>query len=263
MASTESAIQNGVNGSGTALTSAQRLAREHELNTAHQPTIEDTPDDDDLPHGPQPPSSSVLEPVDDVANPPGWVAPLSAKAAGKRKAEPSPGKENQPTVDTQSEELFPALGGAPKPVQISSAALNWSNKKAGTNGAANGVSTNGSSTPTSGLNTPPSAASKSAPRGTAPSPAGQAPGPHVIIDKEYLKKRGDLKKPVADVLKDIAKKSRPMVNVAMSTGENGSLKFTATGPAPEAAKWAALRDLGAQISVEVCLIYTFREEQVH
>jgi hypothetical protein len=263
MASTESAIQNGVNGSGTALTKAERLLRDHELNAAHQPTIEDIPDDDDSPHGPQPPSASVLEPVDEVANPPGWVAPLSAKAAGKRKEEPSPSKESQPTVDTQSEELFPALGGAPKPVQISSAALNWSNKKAGTNGAANGVSTNGSSTPTSGLNTPPSASSKSAPRGTTPSLAGQALGPSIVFDKNEIKKRGDLKKPVPDVLKDIAKKSRPMVNIAMTTVENGSLKFTATGPAPEAAKWTALRDLGAQIGVEVCLVYTFCKEQVH
>jgi hypothetical protein len=263
MASTESAIQNGINGSGTALTSAQRLAREHELNTAHQPTIEDIPDDDDAPHGPQPPSASVLEPVDDVANPPGWVAPLSAKAAGKRKAEPSPGKESQPTVDTQSEELFPALGGAPKPVQISSAALNWSNKKAGTNGAANGISTNGSSTPTSGLNTPPPAASKSTPRGPPASLAGQALGTSVVIEKENLKKRGDLKKPINELVKDISKKSRPVVNVAHTTGENGSLRFTATGPAPEDAKWAALRDLGAQVGIEVCLIYTFREDQVH
>jgi hypothetical protein len=205
----------------------------------------------------------VLEPVDEVANPPGWVAPLSAKAAGKRKEEPSPSKESQPTVDTQSEELFPALGGAPKPVQISSAALNWSNKKAGTNGAANGVSTNGSSTPTSGLNTPPSASSKSAPRGTTPSLAGQALGPSIVFDKNEIKKRGDLKKPVPDVLKDIAKKSRPMVNIVMTTVENGSLKFTATGPAPEAAKWTALRDLGAQIGVEVCLVYTFCKDQVH
>jgi hypothetical protein len=263
MASTESAVQNGVNVSGTALTSAQRLAREHELNTAHQPTIEDIPDDDDSPHGPQPPSSSVLEPVDDVANPPGWVAPLSAKAAGKRKVEPSPGKENQPTVDTQSEELFPALGGAPKPAQISSAALNWSNKKAGTNGAANGVSTNGSSTPTSGLNTPPPAASKSAPRDAPPSLAGQTLGLSVLVDNADIKKRGDLKKPIPDVLKDIIKKSRPMVNITQTILGNGKLRFTATGPAPEAAKLAALRDLGAQIGVEVCLIYTFREEQVH
>ena len=64
MASTESAIQNGVNGSGTAFSKADKLLRDHELNEAHQPTIEDIPDDDESPHGPQPSSASVLEPVD-------------------------------------------------------------------------------------------------------------------------------------------------------------------------------------------------------
>jgi hypothetical protein len=260
MASIESSVQNGVNGSSTELPNSQRLFQQH--HPEHQPTIEDIPDEDDLTHGPQPPSSSVLEFTDEIANPPGWVAPISAKAAGKRKAEPSPGKENMPMVDTQSEELFPALGGAPKPVQISSAARNWSNKKLAPNGAANGVSTNGSSTPNSGLNTPLSATSQSAPRGTTPSLAGLALGPSITFHKDEIKKRQDLKKPVPDVLKDIAKKSRPIVTISMTTVENGSLKFTATGPAPEAAKWQALRDLGAQIGVEVCPIYTFLKDEV-
>jgi hypothetical protein len=126
------------------------------LEEAPRATLEDVPDDDDLKHGEQPVSSSILDGLDDVPTPE-WVPPMSEKAAGKQKENESQ-KENKPLLDTQSEELFPGLGGAPKPKQATASKPTWNFGKAGLNGSsatngANGIPTNGTSTPTSGMDT--------------------------------------------------------------------------------------------------------------
>lgn len=253
MAFAEVSSQNGVNGSSTGLSGVQRLSQKHD--ESHKATIEDIPDEDDSRHGPQPTTSSVLESTGDAAQLPGWVPPMSTKAAGKQKADFPSGKENQkPLLDTQSDEVFPGLGGAPKFVPAAATAPIWGIKKSKppASGAANGVATNGSSTPTSGINTPPSATSSSVPRGAPQSLAGQVQGPTVVLQKDEVLPRNQLKKPIPDILKEISKKSRPMVNIAMTTGEKGAMKFSVTGAAPDSAKQQALRDLGAQIGVKVC-----------
>jgi hypothetical protein len=242
MASVDS-FANGtsaVNGGG--LSAAQKLQQKHD-EEAHKATIEDVPDEDDLKHGEQPENlSGVLEGPGD-APAPGWVPPMSAKAAGKRK-EGGSQKENKPLFDTQSEQAFPGLGGS-KPVPAAAKAPLW--KVGGTpvtaaNGT-NGVSTNGTSTPTSGMNTPPSATSQAARKDF------KIPGQHQEIyslKTNEMLPRTQLKKPLPELLKDINKRSK--ANVTFTPTHEG-IAFHASGP--EDATTKALKDVVAMVGSKV------------
>lgn len=245
MASFNADIQNGhseTSGSTAGLSAAQRLQQKH---AAHPVTVEDIPDEADTRHPLPPLSSSILESKDD-APAPGWVAPISTKAAGKQKEEPSAA----PVLDTQSEELFPGLGAASKPRQPVTVTPKWGAKSSpssvpGTNGT-NGISTNGSTTPLSqsGISTPLSAVNRSAPRKM------EIPGQvqeRIFLEKNQMLPRPQLKKPLADILKDINRKSKK-VSVTLSAGENGTT-FYATGPSEAAVQ--ALRDVVAQVGAKV------------
>jgi hypothetical protein len=241
MSSTDS-TQNGANGT-SGLSQAQILMQKHvtPAHEAHNPSVEEVPDEEDLKHGIPPTSSSILETEDEAKSTPEWAAPMSAKAAGKQKESAAPPKQ---VIDIQSEQLFPGLGGgAPKPVQARNAP-GWPK----INGA-NGTSTNGSSTPTSGFNTPPAVVS-SVPRGGPQSLAGQIQAPLLVLQKHEVLPRNQLKKPMPDLLKDINKKLR--TNITMTTGEGGVLEFRETSNQKESIKQQAIRDLGAQIGAKVC-----------
>jgi len=229
MASTTTA-DSASNGTGQ-LTAAQQLMQKHD--EAHQPAVEEVPDEDDLGHGPGPNSSSILESSTDNADTPGWVAPISSKAAGKQKAQPNEGKNK---LDTQSEDLFPSLGGGSKAAPSQTAAPKW-----GTNGMSNGNSTSNS-----GVNTP-----TSKPR-IPQSLAGQAQGPIFVLQPREVLGRKDLKRPIPEIIKDINKKTR--ANLSMTTGEGGVLRFSANGSVPDSVKHQAFRDLGAQVCQKVCAI---------
>jgi hypothetical protein len=221
---------------------------------AHKATIEEVPDEEDLKHGPEPTSSSVLEPTEEAPQSSKWGATMSAKAAGKQKEEVGPSKEKSPLLDTQSNESFPGLGGAHKPAHTTQSKPSWVAKPAPTgpaaaNGRTNGISTNGSSTPKSGFNTPPSAVSQSAGRGAPQSLAGQIQLPILVLQKQEVLPRNQLKKPLADILKDINKKLR--TNITVTTGEGGVLEFRETSNQKEAVRNQAIRDLGAQIGAKV------------
>lgn len=232
MAPPDSTTQNGhagINGNGTGLSAAQKLLQRHV-------TVEDTVDEADLNHPLPPVSSSILESKDD-APAPGWVPPVSAKAAGKQK------EQSKPLLDTQSEELFPGLGAAPKARQPTTTTPTWGAKTNGTSG----VSSNGRSTPQSGINTPTSA-SQAATRG-APRKM-EIPGQvqeRIFLEKNQMLPRPQLKKPLPDILKDINRKSKK-VNVTLSAGENGTT-FYATGSSEAALQ--ALRDVVAQVGAKV------------
>ena len=249
MAHLDSNTQNGyagVNGNSTELSAAQKLLQRH---AAPNVTVEDVPDEADSKHPVPPLSSSILESNDD-APAPGWVPPMSTKAAGKRKEEIP--RESKPLLDTQSEELFPGLGAAPKPRQPTPITPTWGAKSSApgasaTNGT-NGFSTNGTSTPPSGINTPTSAVNKAAPRG-GPRKI-EIPGQvqeRIFLEKNQMLPRPQLKKPLPDILKDINRKSKK-VNVTLSAGENGTT-FYATGPSESAVQ--ALRDVVAQVGAKV------------
>lgn len=222
------------NGSGAQLSAAQRLQQTH----AHKVSVDEVPDESDLKHPPAPlVPTHVLEDLDEQIPVSEWPATMSAKAAGKRKADGPSAKENAPVLDPQSTTAFPGLGGAPKPAQAPVLAGIWGGKPV--NGA-NGIPTNGSVTPTSGVNTL---------RGAGQPPAVQIQAPRLVLQKNEVLPRNQLKKPLPDILKDINKKLR--TNLTMRTGENGILEFRETSNQKEALKQQAVRDLGAQIGAKV------------
>ncbi|KAI9650755.1 hypothetical protein NHQ30_000780 [Ciborinia camelliae] len=242
MSAVDTAVPNGhseANGNGPELSQAQKLMQKHDQE--HQPTIEDIPDEEDLKHGEQPISASVLEDVNGNSTTPGWVPPMSTKAAEKQ-------KENvrmEPSIDTQSHELFPALGASSQPKQAQGI---WGGGKASANanGTPNGASP--ASTPNSGAATPLSSANR--PKVNQP---GQQPQERIELTREQILKRGELKKPLPEILREVNKKYRS--NISQSTGMEGKMTFTAYGP-PSAARAgikALMEQIGAKLEIHVSI----------
>lgn len=245
MATSTSAMANGhsdSNGTNGELTPAQKLMQKHAAEDPHQPSIEDIPDEDDLKKGPVPSSTSVLEGMDDTSEAPQWAPTMSTKAAGKQKEQSA--QSSKASLDTQSHELFPTLGGASNGP---TAAPIWGAKKGGTtNGTA---PTNGSSNSpnTSGVATPTSTAPQSLPRS---GPTIVIPGQHterVRLAPNQMLPRKEMKKPLADIVKEVDKKSK--AKVTMSTGSEGVYFFNAVGPSDACRN--AIRDIVAQVGSKV------------
>ena len=207
---------------------AQKLMEQHAQNPL-KVTVEDVPDEE----GSSAPSST------DAAASSSWGQTTSTKAAGKQKAQEA--ATATATLDTESQEAFPALGTGPK----STATKNnitpiWGGANGKTNGSswsANG--TPRTSTPNSGVSTP-----------TGFPPSLNLPGRNVesyILEPSHIMPRNQLKRPIPDIVKDINRKSRAVIN--MVQGPNGSLKFNATGPQDKAQQ--ALRDLIQQVGAKV------------
>lgn len=239
--------QSAANGEG-GLSLAQKLMQKHD--EGHQPAVEEVIDEDDLKHGEEPKSSAVLESTED-APVPTWAPTMSSKSAGKQKAQDPVAKETSKPLDTQSHELFPELGGAPKSQAAPTVPL-WGAKKPGNspapvNGKSNGLppstASSKGSAPASGNATPTSTATPA----TSRAPGGLSiPGRHterITLESAEILPRKDMKKPLADILKEINKKSK--ANVAMQPGLGGKTQFTATGPVD--ATRQALSDLVKQI----------------
>lgn len=239
------ASEAGLGGAGSTsdLTPAQRLMEKHTADDghAHNVTLEEVVDEDDLQH---PPPSGISEPV---AAP---SAPVSDKAAGKKPEAAAPPPQSN-KLDTQSEELFPALGASKS--RASAAPTPWSRKPAAvsTNGMSNGLA-NGHTAPSapSSRNSTPMVT----PGSTVPSQRGQMalPGRHterVQFAPSQLTPRNQLKKPVLDTLRDINKRSK--AEVKMSTGSGGVIVFEGTGPV-EAVR-QALKEVAKELGSKVCL----------
>lgn len=195
------------------LSAAQKLMQKH-AEAPHHVTVEDAPDEDLPIRSPAEASSSAEAPA---------PAP---KAAPKQAA--------AKTLDTQSHELFPELGG-PKGKAANVAPI-WGAK------TANGAASNGgsrSSTPASGAATP-------------NKPSMSIPGRNVesiTLDPQYILSRSQLKRPIPDIIKDLNRKSR--ATLSMNTTTNGRYKFDATGPQDVAQQ--AIKDLVGQIGTRVSL----------
>lgn len=205
-------------------TVAQKLAQMH-AEAPHHATVEDVPDED-----------APVKPANDASG--SWAAPMSARTAGKQKEPQGP----KSALDTQSHELFPELGAAKgKPTNVAPV---WG-AKTSANGKPNGAASNNasrSSTPVSGAATPA--------QGAAPSMF--IPGRNVetvTLEPQFIMPRGQLKRPIPDIMKDINRKSR--ANITMATASNGRLRFDATGPQDVAQQ--ALKDLVQQIGTRVRL----------
>ncbi|KAL4869085.1 hypothetical protein BDV12DRAFT_168567 [Aspergillus spectabilis] len=190
-----------VNGGATSTKSrAAILEEQHARDEAHKVTVEDVVDEEDIAH-PPPSAPLASEPTSgapsQASTPPVVSAPVNSK--------PASGK---PAFDVQSEELFPALGSGPKPKAPATSA--WGSK--GTSAAAalaNGVH---------------SGASSDVPR------IMTLPGKHMEqlrLAPSQMLQRGQLKKPLQDILRDISKRSK--ANVDMRGGPGGSIIFEGRG----------------------------------
>ena len=226
-------VANGSAAASDSLTPAQKLLAQHD--EAHQPTIEDVVDEDDVAH---PPPSAPAAP-----------APLSEKAAGKQKAQESaPAKpRTEQKLDTTSEEAFPSLA-KPRPSNIVPTA--WGKRPAttapGTNGLANGASNASSraSTPASTLFTPASSQAGGRP---VDSQLFSLPGQHkdrITLEHSQMIPRSQLKKPVKDILNDIQKGSKVKIEYKEAAGNK--IMFEATGAQREAVH-KALREVASQL----------------
>ncbi|TAQ89748.1 hypothetical protein B7494_g1942 [Chlorociboria aeruginascens] len=230
---------------GHELRPSQKLALAHE---AHQATIEDVPDEEDLKHGEQPLSASILESTTDSAAAPGWVTPMSPTDAGKQEA-PTSGKEKT-HLDPDCTEHFPSLGGSPQARPVI-APPTWTVKKPTTNGDANGSSTSGTSqasTPTSGTATPISPAPPSIPR-TGPHPMA-IPGRFVEkypLQSADILPRNQLKKPIPDILKDVNKKLKTVVT--LSAPQDNRVWLSGSGPSESVVR-RALAEVADQIGAK-------------
>ena len=244
-------IVNGDHNAQNAPSPAALLEQQHAHDQSLRPTVEEVPDETEVQNPPLPsvkngtPSSS------------GEGGPSSSTAG-----EPvSKGKGKAPVLDVRSEELFPALGGGPKPRAPAAVPTAWGARKpqtpsyAPTNGASNGAPqppTNGSAGPPLPEAAPGLAgfgSSTGAPR------IMTMPGKHVErirLAPSQMLPRGQLKKPIRDVLRDISKRSKATVD--MHNGPGDSLIFEGTGSV-EAVR-QALKDVAQQVGSKVCFFYS-------
>ena len=153
-----------VNMASSSADSGEQPSAAQKLFLDHHATVEDVPDEDQA-GGPSGGDGG-----------PSWGPTMSVKAAGKQKAQ-APAA----ALDTQSQELFPSLGG---PKKTSAGTVPTWGAKNGTNGKANGASpANGpsrSSTPGSGVGTPSLA-------GRHGAPAVSLPGRNVSAAKHFVR----------------------------------------------------------------------------
>ena len=276
---TETANTNGNSGSAVdALSPAEQLQRKHAADEAHRATIEDAIDEEDIVH---PPPSSTL-PTDSSDAAPGpilqpAIETISEKAAGKQKAQDEPvvpvsepKADNKATLDTKSEELFPALGGGPKPRAPVPVATAWGAKKSpafgnttsnGVNGhaAVSSAASSRTSTPVSGILTP---ASTNASQTRGGPQYMSMPGRHserhserVQFAPSQLLPRNQLKKPLQDVLRDINKRSK--ATVEMKPGPGGVVYFEGKGPVDAVRQ--ALKDVAKEVGSKVWVFPSSRK----
>lgn len=232
-----------VNGnSSEGLTPAQKLMEQH----AHNPTVEEVPDEEDIVH---PPPSAKQDSHKEADGAPA----LSEKAAGKQKATETPDIKNSPAAplfNTASEELFPALGPA-KRAAVAAVPL-WGRNAAsiaaaGANGVVNAASNAASqaANAVSNMDMP----SLSTVRGPA---AMALPGKNtdtISFKPGEMADRKDLKKPLNDLINDINKRSKAKLSYK-SGGAGGVYTFQATGP--KDAVHDSLMEIGNEVGRKVC-----------
>ncbi|KAJ5583235.1 hypothetical protein N7535_001855 [Penicillium sp. DV-2018c] len=197
---------------------AAMLEQQHARDEAHKPTVEEVVDEEDAKHTPLS-TASPVEPLLVDANTP---EPTPAQTASPSPI-PKPATKKAPAFDVQSEELFPALGSGPKPT--APAAATWGAKKPS---AASAV-TNGSP-----------AKPMEIPRIMA------LPGKHMEqlrLAPSQMQPRGELKKPLRDILRDISRRSK--ANVDMRGGPGGSIIFEGKGSVDAVRQ--ALREVAQQV----------------
>ncbi|KAJ5993829.1 hypothetical protein N7451_009553 [Penicillium sp. IBT 35674x] len=204
---------------GAASKSLAAMLEEQHTREDHHVTVEDVIDEEDLKH---PPPSSLVN-----NNSSGPVAPVLESTTPAETATPSPiskpAVKKTPAFDVQSEELFPALGSGPKP--SAPAAATWGAKK-------------------------PSAAAAVA-HGQPAKPMDiprvmSLPGKHMEqlrLAPSQMLPRGQMKKPLQDILRDISRRSKATVNIR--GGPGGSVIFEGKGSVESVRQ--ALKEVAQQV----------------
>jgi predicted PilT family ATPase len=141
--------------------------------------------------------------------------------------------------DTNNHEEFPELGvgAATKGKSSATVAPIWSALQSNGNTPTNGTPRTSTPAPASGVSTPTGV------------PHVSLPGRHiesVIVEPQFILPRGQLKRPIGDIVQDINRKSRAFITT--TTMANGGLKVQATGPQEKAQQ--AIRDLVHQIGTK-------------
>lgn len=221
---------------------------EHAHSKSHKPTVEDVVDESEIQN-----ASAVKNGNLD----PDAAAKAGPSTSAAEKTGPKPGNAKAPVLDVRSEELFPALGGGPKPRTPAAVPMAWGAGKAKgpsyaqTNGPLNGAS-NGSPGPP-GPTLPEAAAALSSSTG---GPRIMAmPGKHVErirFAPSQMLPRGQLKKPIRDILRDISKRSKATVD--MHNGPGDSLIFEGKGSVDAVRQ--ALKDVAQQVGSKVSSLFT-------
>lgn len=252
------AVNGGSEASFEDLSPAQKLKEKHNNGISHRSTFEDAVDEERSQSpkaGPEATADASFVPAD---------VP-SEKALGKQKARedvngihPDPNAKIKAALDHLSEESFPALGGGPKS-QTPAAAKTWGVKKSRSlaqphSNGLNGSTGNGQASPSasSRASTPPVGTWNAPPSKSQGTIDHRLPIPGKCTERirfapVQLKPRGQLRKPILEILRAINKKSK--ANVEMKPGPNGYLYFEATGPV-DAVRQALLetaKEIGSQV----------------
>jgi hypothetical protein len=212
---------------------AQKLLAKHAADEAHQPTLEEVVDEEDIAH----PAPSAAD-----------------KGKGKAADEPAAAPVKRgPAFDVTSEEAFPSLGG---PKAASAPTTAWGKKPASAVAGANG--TNGTSNGTSRASTPAGSgfATPNLPGSRPGAPGVSIPGrevERVKVTKDFLLPRQSLKRPILEVVRDVNRRSKAKIDI--KTGNDGGLLFEVVGPAD--ARRQALKEVVQQIGTKVCHIHDF------
>lgn len=252
------AANGGSEASFDDLSPAQKLKEKHNNSISHRSTVEDAVGEE----------VSLSPNAGPEATPDASFVPAkvpSEKALGKQKereevngvhSDPKPNSEV--ALDHLSEKYFPALGGGPKS-QTPATARTWGMKKSTPVAQANPNGLNGSagngqvspsvssraSTPPVGTWTVPTSKSRGSIDHRLPIPGKCTE--RIKFAPIQLKPRGQLRKPIQEILRAINKKSK--ANVEMKPGPNGYLYFEATGPV-DAVRQALLetaKEIGSQV----------------
>lgn len=222
---------------------AAMLEQQHARDEEHKPTVEETVDEEDLKH-PPPTSLQPDQPLLVDADTPESTTLAQAVSP----APVSKPAKKAPAFDVQSEELFPALGSGPKPA--APAAATWGAKKPS---AATTVA-NGSPAKSMGtwitLERPPEL-DTFFDTGTEIPRIMALPGKHMEqlrLAPSQMQPRGQMKKPLRDILRDISRRSK--ANVDMRGGPGGSIIFEGKGSVDAVRQ--ALREVAQQVGSKVC-----------
>ena len=270
------------------MSAAQRLLQEHTNDAAeasssanaHRPTVEEVVDEEDILH--PPPSATFKRDNEEAFSknsnlPPIGSNGMSEKAFGKQKMQPGTQNQDagkpkgvnatskqsgQPVLNTQSEDMFPALS-APKQNSAASTSA-WGRKPASLAASNTAKSVSGIQSPPNGKLSSPGASSPSSSGMVTPNSMSTAlvsgkgstasvmslPGRHtesIQFAPSQLIPRQQLKKPIPDVLREINRRSKAKVESRPGAGD--VLIFEGQGPVDAVRQ--ALKEVAIQVGSKV------------